>query len=137
MGVPQGGCYGPMMRFSAGSAANAAAWAVVVLLLAGAMLVAALLGFMGLALLGGATWLVCVLAELNQDAPTWGEAVFRARMGGHGSPEQRAAMSEERRAFVSPLRFYRRCGMGLLAVGAAGFAWQQWGPPWGAAPGGP
>lgn len=85
------------------------------------------LGFMGLLLLGSATWLVCIMAELDQDAPTWGTEVFKARLGARRSPEQHAAMLDERRAFVSPLRFYRRCGMILAAVGGAGFVWQQWG----------
>ena len=87
---------------------------------------ATLLGFMGLLILGMITWLVCVLADLNQDTPTWGTEVFKARMGSHGSPEQRAAMLEERRAFVSPLRFYRWCGVFLAVIGFAGFVWQQW-----------
>ena len=115
------------MRFSAGTFANAAAWGVIVLLIGAAVLMANRLGFMGLLLLGSATWLVCVRAELDQDTPTWGTAVFKARMDGRRSPEQQAAMLEERRAFTSPLRFYRRCSMVLAAVGAAGFIWQQWG----------
>lgn len=115
------------MRFSAGTVANAAAWGVIALLVGAAALTANRLGFMGLLLLGSATWLVCARAELDQDAPTWGTEVFKARMGERRSPEQHAAMLEERRAFVSPLRFYRRCGMVLAAVGGAGFIWQQWG----------
>jgi len=115
------------MRFSAGDAANAAAWIVILALICGAVVMAAVLGFVGLLILGGMTWLVCVRAEMDQDTPTWGAEVFRARMGGQGSPEQRAAMLEERRAFVSPLRFYRRCGIVLAVIGAAGFIWQQWG----------
>ncbi len=116
------------MRFSAGTVANAAAWGVIVLLIGAAVLVANRLGFMGLLLLGSATWLVCIRAELDQDTPIWGVEVFKARMDGRGSPEQHAAMLEERRAFTSPLRFYRRCGMVLAAAGVAGFIWQQWGP---------
>ena len=115
------------MRFSAGTVANAVAWGVIVLLIGAAVLVASRLGFMGLLLLGSATWLVCLRAELDQDTPTWGTAMFKARMDGRRSPEQHAAMLEERQAFTSPLRFYRRCGMVLAAVGAAGFIWQQWG----------
>jgi hypothetical protein len=115
------------MRFSAGTVANATAWVIIVLLIGAAALVANRLGFMGLLFLGSATWLICIKAELDQDVPTWGTEVFKARMDGHRSPEQRGAMLEERRAFVSPLRFYRRCGMALAAVGAAGFILQQWG----------
>ncbi len=84
------------------------------------------LGFMGLFLLGGLTVLICNLAELDQDAPTWGTEVFKARMTQRRSPEQRAAMHAERQALISPMLFYRRCGLVLTAVGATGFAWQQW-----------
>ena len=84
------------------------------------------LGFVGLFLLGGLTVLICVLAELDQDAPTWGIEVFKARMSQRRSPEQHADMLAERQAFISPILFYRRCGLVLTAVGAAGFAWQQW-----------
>ncbi len=115
------------MKRSAGTVANAAAWGVIVVLIGAAALVANRLGFIGLLLLGSATWLVCIRAELDQDAPTWGTAVFKASMDGRRSPEQHAAMLEERRAFASPLRFYCRCGMVLAAVGVAGFIWQQWG----------
>lgn len=115
------------MRFSAGIIANAAACGVIVLLIGAAVLMTNRLGFMGLLLLGSATWLVCIMAELDQDAPTWGTEVFKARLGARRSPEQHAAMLEERRTFVSPLCFYRRCGMILAAVGGAGFVWQQWG----------
>ncbi len=114
------------MRFSASAVANGLAWVVVFCLIGVAAVVANVLGFFGLMILGVLMWLICTLANLNQDAPTWGVEVFRARMSGHGSPEQRAAMLEERQAFVSPLRFYRWCGIGLALMGAAGFAWQQW-----------
>ena len=115
------------MRVSAGAVANAAAWGVIVLLVGAAVLIVNRLGFVGLLLLGSATWLVCIRAKLDQDIPAWGTEVFKVRMDGRRSPEQQAAMLEERRAFTSPLRFYRRCGMVLTAIGAAGFIWQQWG----------
>ena len=41
------------------------------------------------------------------------------------SKEQRAAMFDEKRASLSPLRFYRWCGVVLIVAGAAGFTWQQ------------
>lgn len=114
------------MRFSASAVANGFAWVVVFCLIGVAAVVADVLGFFGLMLLGTLVWLICTLANLHQDAPTWGVEVFRARMSGYGSPEQRAAMLEEHQAFVSPLRFYRWCGIVLLLMGAAGVAWQQW-----------
>ena len=114
------------MRFSPGSVLNLAAWAVVGLLIVGALLVANRLGFVGLILLGGATGLVCNAAKLNQDAPTWGTEVFKARMQGPRSSEQQAAMMEERQGFLSPLKFYGRCGMALTVIGLLGAAWQIW-----------
>ncbi len=114
------------MRFSASAVANVLAWGVIFCLIAIAAVVADVLGFFGLMILGILTWLICTLANLNQDAPTWGVEVFKARMSGHGSPEQRAAVLSERQDFISPLRFYRWCGIVLALTGAAGFAWQQW-----------
>jgi len=91
------------------------------------VLVANRLGFVGLLILGGATALVCTMAELNEDSPTWGAHVFRARTEGGGSPERRAQLDAERQAFMSPRRFYRRCGFALAVIGAIGVAWQAWG----------
>lgn len=108
--------------------ANALAWAVVVLLAAGAVLLTNRLGFVGLMLLGGATWLVCLRTAMDQDVPTWGAEVFRARLDGRRWPEQDAATAAEHEAFMSPLRFYGRCGMALAGIGLGGFVWQQWGP---------
>jgi hypothetical protein len=112
------------MRFSASNIANAAAWVTIFVLIGAALAMAEMLGFMGLLILGAATALVCVRAEMDQATPTWGTEVFKARMDQSGSPEQRAALSEERRRFVSPLRFYRWYGIFLVAIGLAGFLWQ-------------
>lgn len=115
------------MRLSFGAAANGLAWLVVFGLIGLAALAVNRLGFLGLLLLGLLTWLVCTLATLNEDTPTWGAEVFRSRMSAHhGSPEQRAAMLAERRAVLSPPSFYRWCGIALSAIGAAGLAWQYW-----------
>ena len=106
------------MRFSANSAASAVAWAVVMLLILAATWLTSGLGFMGLLLLGGLTCLVCVRAELDSNAPTWGTEVFKAQMARQHSPEQKAAMLEEDR--VS----YPRSG---FTVGAAHFSclWER------------
>ncbi len=114
------------MRFSLGAVANIAAWAGIIGLACGAVVMVTRLGPVGLVLLGLLTLFICTRLSLDQDAPTWGTEVFKARMANHKSPEQRAAMVEERRAAVSPLRFYRWCGVLLTVAGAAGFAWQQW-----------
>lgn len=113
------------MRLPLGTVGNVAAWAVIVVLACGAVLLVARLGPFGLILLGLLTLLVCTRIGLDQDTPTWGPQVFKARMTSNASPEQRAAAHEERQASLSPLRFYRWCGIILVVAGAAGFTWQQ------------
>ena len=114
------------MRLSAGAVANAAAWSVIGLLIAAAVLITNRLGFAGLFLLGGVTWLVCTLASLDQKVPTWSVDVFRAAMDRPRSAEGRAAANADHQSLLSPLRFYGWCGAFLAGVGAAGFAWQAW-----------
>jgi hypothetical protein len=112
------------MRFSAGTAANVFAWAILIVLIAVAFVMVQILGPFGLVVLGLLTLFVCTQYDLNDDVPSWGTHVFSARMTDRGSPEQRAALREEKRANLSPLRFYRWCGVVLLVAGLAGFAWQ-------------
>jgi uncharacterized membrane protein YdcZ (DUF606 family) len=113
------------MRLSASTAANVFAWIVLIGLIAVAFVMVEILGPFGLVLLGLLTLFVCTQYHLNDDVPAWGTEVFRARMASRGSPEQRAAMREEKRVNMSPLRFYRWCGVVLLVAGVAGFVWQQ------------
>jgi hypothetical protein len=68
---------------------------------------------------------ICTAVNLYEDAPTWGTEVFKARIANHGSPERRTAMFDEKRASLSPIRFYCWCGVVLVVAGAAGFTWQQ------------
>jgi uncharacterized membrane protein YdcZ (DUF606 family) len=113
------------MRLSAGIAANFFAWIVLIGLIAVAFVMVEILGPFGLVLLGLLTLFICTQYDLNDDVPAWGTEVFRARMARRGSPEQRAALREEKRENMSPLRFYRWCGVVLLVAGVAGFVWQQ------------
>ena len=112
------------MRFSMSTAANAAAWAVLIGLLSIAIAMVAALGPFGLILLGVLTLFVCTSISLHEDAPTWGVEVFKAQLIRHGSSEQRAAMLEGKKRTVAPLRFYRWCGVMLVVTGIAGL-WQQ------------
>jgi hypothetical protein len=114
------------MRGTAGDIANAVAWAVVLVLVGVAVLIADWLGFVGLFILGMLTWVVCVQVELGDDTPTASTAVFRARMSPERSPERRAAAQAERHIRLSPLRIYRWCGIALTVIGAGGFIWQRW-----------
>ena len=113
------------MHLSASTVANAAAWAVLAVLIAVAFVTVNLLGPAGLVILGLFVLFICTAMNLYEDAPTWGTEVFKARIASQGSPEQRAAMFDEKRASLSPIRFYRWCGVGLAVAGAAGFIWQQ------------
>ena len=113
------------MRSTVAEIANALAWAVLLVLVGVAILIADLLGFAGLFILGLLTWVICTQMELGDDTPTASTAVFRARMASERSPERRAAALAERQVRLSPLPFYRWCGIGLTAVGAVGFVWQR------------
>ena len=92
---------------------NLLAWLVLAGLGVVAAVAAARLGFVGLVIVGLAVLLVCTLATLNDDVPTWGEHVFRARL-------------EAGRSDPPDLGFYRWCGLGVLLVGVVGLAWTWW-----------
>jgi hypothetical protein len=114
------------MRSTAGEIANALAWAVLLVLVGVAILIADRLGFAGLFILGMLTWVICTQVELGDETPTASIAVFRARMAPERSPERRAAAQTERQVRLSPLPFYRWCGVALTGIGAVGFVWQHW-----------
>jgi hypothetical protein len=118
-------CYRVSMRLPVATMANFAAWAVLIGLLVVAFVMVVILGPFGLILLGLLTLFVCTSVSLREDNPTWGPEVFKSRMGGHGSPEHRAAQAAERERALAPLRFYRWCGVSLFVAGIAGFTWQQ------------
>ena len=118
------------MRISAGTVANAVAWLVFAGIFAVAVVMADVLGFLGLFIIGAITWMVC--ARVGQDDnPDWrpwqafGHAVPHDTAW-PASPEQRAARRAEWQLALDPIRFFARCGMALTAIGAAGFAWQYW-----------
>jgi hypothetical protein len=115
-----------MTRSRAAEIVNAIAWAAVLLLAVLAILIADVLGFVGLFILGLLTWAICTHLVLDDDTPTASAAVFRARLSPERSPEHRAAALADRQVRLSPLRFYRWCGIALTAVGAVGFVWQRW-----------
>ena len=64
-----------------------------------------ILGPFGLILLGLLTLFICTSVSLREDNPTWGPEVFKSRIGGDSSPEQRAAQAAEREQTLKPLRF--------------------------------
>jgi len=113
------------MRVPAITVANAIAWIILFGLIGAAVVMVTTLGPFGLILLGLMTLFICVSLNMNEDSPTWGTEVFKARLSTHGSPEQRAALKEERAQSLAPLTFYRWCGFALVVAGIAGFIWQQ------------
>jgi hypothetical protein len=112
------------MRAPATMLVTVFAWTVLIVLIGVAFVMVEILGPFGLIVLGLIVLFVCTQYHLNDDVPAWGTEVFRARMASRGSPEQRAAMREEKRVTMSPLRFYRYGGVALLVAGVAGFVWQ-------------
>jgi hypothetical protein len=58
------------MRSTVAEIANALAWAVLLVLVGVAILIADLLGFAGLFILGMFTWVICTQVELGDDTPT-------------------------------------------------------------------
>jgi hypothetical protein len=112
------------MRMSPGGLANGAAWAVLLGLAAMAIVLVVILGPFGLVLLGLLTVFVCSQFTLDEHAPTWGRHVFGAAMDDAVPPEQRAAQAAARQVALSPVHYYRWCGVVLLLAGVAGVAWQ-------------
>jgi hypothetical protein len=89
---------------------------VLAILMGVASIAFAFLGAFGVILSGLFVIFVCTSGELREHSPT--SAVGR-------SPEQRAAIAEERVCSVAPLKFYRWCGIVILVIGIAGFVWEQ------------
>jgi hypothetical protein len=106
--------------------ANALAWAAIVGLIAVALAVANRLGFAGLFILGLLTAFICGHAELQNDVPAAGTAIFKSRMERPRSAEERQARTEEGRSFLASLRFFKWCGLALAAIGIVGFVIQLW-----------
>jgi hypothetical protein len=95
-----------------------------------AFVLVARFGFFAIGLIGLLLWFVCVRIELEKDAVIGNSRTpeliayqheARERM----SPEQRAAWREEQSIALQSTRFFRHLGMGLTAIGAAGFGWFQ------------
>lgn len=115
------------MHRPARTVANGMAWIGVFVLIGAGFVVVDALGFPGVLILGLATTLVCVRAELSEPAPTWPVAHRDAAPFRLPAPEERAAAAAVREAAVSPLRYYRNCGAFLTLAGLIGTALQPWG----------
>lgn len=124
------------MRLSAGVTLDYLAWCILAGLLAGALLLEIYTGFLGVLLLGCLT--VAVTRRMEADRrgemlDQWGirnpqsEAALRRRVTQmHGPQPGLAGTGADAGGApaVSPLRFYTRCGLALIAIGAVGSAIQ-------------
>jgi hypothetical protein len=125
---------GAAMRFYVDKVANALAWAAIIVLLAGAFVIARFAGFLGLVVLGLIAAVICLRVEADEHNPfVWARADFDAALKSEqvygqnsNSAEQFAVTAAERREFISPFRFVRWCGIAVAAIGAVGFVWRQW-----------
>jgi len=117
-------------RMGRGAAvANALAWAGLIILLAFAFALVDRFGFAGMLLLGLATALVGVSAELHEETPSGHVAALRGQRAARESEtvEEQASRRHAHQAFLTPLRFYRWCGMALIGFGLTGTMWQLFG----------
>jgi hypothetical protein len=87
-------------------------------------------GFAGVGLIGLMLWFICVRMELEKDAAVgsgWTPHLIgsqheaRERMSG----DERASWRHEQSLGLQSTRFFKHLGMGLTAIGAAGFGWFQ------------
>jgi hypothetical protein len=90
---------------------------VLAILIAMASIAFVFLGAFGVILFALFIIFICTSGEL-------GEHANRSATDNRRSPEQRAAIAEERARSVAPMRFYRWCGIVLLVIGIAGFVWE-------------
>lgn len=86
--------------------------------------------FAGLGVIGLMIWYAGTRAELDDDAPVasaYTTSILAAQVQAQRdmSPEQRAAARHERSLRAETTRFFRHFGMGLTAIGAAGFLYFQ------------
>jgi hypothetical protein len=107
------------MKLPASVLGNRLGWIVIAALAGAAAVLVALLGFVGLLLLGMATALVCARAEADEDNPLMWSRGSRA-----GFDLPRAEGGGERRSPPASLRLYFWCGVVLALLGAAGSVWQ-------------
>jgi hypothetical protein len=87
-------------------------------------------GFGGIGVMGLMLWFICVRMELEKDAAigtgrTPELIAYQHEARERMSPEQRAAWREEQSVALQSTRFFKHLGMGLTAIGAAGFGWFQ------------
>jgi hypothetical protein len=87
-------------------------------------------GFAAVGLMGLMMWMVCVRLELEKDGafgtgrtPDLIVRQYEARE--QMSEDQRAGWRHEQSLALQSTRFFMKLGMGLTAIGAAGFCWFQ------------
>ena len=121
------------MKLTSRDVGNLLGWASIFAAAGIAGIVAYLLGFVGLILLGMATAMVCSRAEADEHNPSiWARADLNPQSRAdqvygprRPSPEDSIADRLARSVRIAPLRFYFWCGIVIAAAGVFGFLWQQ------------
>jgi FtsH-binding integral membrane protein len=108
-------------------AVAACGWLVASLI---AFVLVASFGFFAIGLIGLLLWFICVRIDLEKDAAVgsgWTPHLIGSQHEARErlSPEQRAAWREEQSVAMQSTRFFKHLGIGLTAIGAAGFGWFQ------------
>jgi hypothetical protein len=119
-----------MMRISGRELAGGLAVAGLLAMIVLAMAFVARLGFLGIGVIGLLAWLVCTRIELEKDAavgsaftPDLYARQIRARAAMTRS--EKAADRQEQTTLLQVVRFFKRLGIGLAAIGFAMFALYQ------------
>ena len=121
------------MRISALAIANGLAWAAFGLIFAATVVMADVLGFLGLFIIGAITWMVCVRAG-QDDNPDWQTSARRISTAAAEQPEQRAARLSSWQAALPPHPLLRPVrhgadggGRGRVLVAILGRGWRRMG----------
>jgi hypothetical protein len=85
-------------------------------------------GFLALGVIGLLLWFACVHLEIQKDGAGWVTPEQVARQYGtreHMSHAERASRHHEQSRAVFSARYFKYLGIGLTAIGAAGFWYFQ------------
>jgi hypothetical protein len=118
------------MRISGCEVLNGLAVLGLIILIAIAMAFVARVGFLAVGIIGVLTWFICERMELEKDAAvgnvmTTGLYAQQIRARDSMTRAEKAAEREEQTVLLQALRFFKRLGIGLAAIGFAMFVFYQ------------
>jgi hypothetical protein len=85
-------------------------------------------GFLAVGVIGLLLWFACVHLEIQKDGAGWVTPEQVARQYGareHMAHAERASRHHEHLVAIKSVRFFKYLGIGLTAIGAAGFLYFQ------------